>query len=402
MRVRNWLWCMVVALCCSGCGTTVVEMAAPVTRQSEAGHMKKVLVLPFADYTAADSLYDFWNRNVLVNEAICDELVRFGFGLTVYEDVVGYLLERGYIRDISPERPRSVDDKALELELQKDWSPGMKAELLKALYANMAKRRGAEEVGHRYWEDAKHPHLDSSAIVDIGRRFHADYVLRGRIIVFQTGREDTFNPLQTGLLPFVFKVGARTVFGVAESDAYEMIDKMAIAGVLGAAVADDNWPLQDDDVKLSGHPRFGGQVRSLEDYANWNTAIWGAAGAGLAFLAHKGGRVDSAWIQIRMIAQNTRTTEIEWSNRAEVKVTPKTFFGEKDPDILASEAIRHAVGRLMDNFVASLTGRQVVRSRYDGTFYVTAAGGTQAVEKTRYGTIEVGPPLQGAARDALN
>ncbi len=383
MAIGLGLWIL------SGCGTSVMELKTPVARESSVGESKRVVVLPFSDYTPEESLYGYWRRNILINEALTDEFLRFGFSPVVYEDVIGYLLEKGIIQDATPEEGKSTATLALEKELRKEWSSGMKAEILGAIYRNEANRRSNEP----YWNRERLITLDSEAVRGIGNRFRADYVLRGRVLVFPSGQEDSFNPIQTGLLPFFFKVGSRTVFGVAQSDTYEMIDKMAIGGIVGAALAKDNWPLEDNDKKFVGHPRFGGGLVHEEDYASLNTAIWGAAGAGIAFLAHKGGRVDHAWVQLRMIAQDARTGQIVWVNRAEVKVMPKTVFGEKDVDILTSEAIQHAVGRLIDNFVASLTGREVVRSRVDGTFYVTPAGGIHAPDRTRYGTIHVGPPV---------
>lgn len=388
-KIMGLLW---IAALCTACGTTVVENVAPVIRESAAGAAKRILVMPFSDYTPDDSLQNYWYRNILVNEALSDELVRYGFGSVVYEEVISYLLDKGFIKETAPETGRTVDMEVLEKELAKEWSPGMKAELFRALYLNQASR-STLQPSKGYWDSEKRMVMDTKAVRELGRFFAADYVLRGRIVVFKSGQEDSFNPFQTGLLPFLFKVGSRTVFGVAQSDTYDLIDKMAIGGILGAAIAPDNWPLQDDDKKITGHPRFGGQVVSPEDYAEWNTLIWGATGAGLAFLAHKGGRVDHVVVQLRVIAQDVTTGYIVWSNRAEVKVMPKTVFGDKDAEALTSEAIRHAAGRLMDNFAASLTGREVVRSRADGSFYVTAAGGTLAPEKTRYGTIYVGPPL---------
>ncbi len=374
----------------SGCGTSVMELQSPVNRESRVGEFKRIVILPFSDYTQADSLYGYWQRNILVGEAIKDELIRFGFSSPVYEDVVAYLLEKGIIQEANADERRSMAMEALERELEKEWSAGMKAELLRAIYLNEANRRNS-----RFWNEERLIHLDSRTIREIGYRFGADYVIRGRIIVLRSVPEDSFNPVQTGLLPFFFKVGSRTVFGVAESDTYEMIDKMALAGIVGAAIAKDDWPIEDDDKTFIGHPRFGGGWVSSDDYASWNTAIWGAAAAGVAYLAHKGGKVESAWVQLRMIAQDAHTGQIVWANRAEVKVVPKSVFGEKDIDILTSQAIQHAVGRLFDNFVASLTGRQVVRSRVDGTIYVTPAGGIHAAaDKTQFGTIYVGPPVK--------
>ena len=378
------LWLVIL----SGCGTSVMELKTPVARESSVGEFKRVVVLPFSDYTPEESLYGYWRRNVLINEALTDELLRFGFSSVIYEDVIAYLLDKGIIQEAAPDDGKSAATAALEKELAKEWSPRMKAEILGAIYQNEARKLSTQP----YWNGERLITLDSEAVRGLGHRFRADYVLRGRVLVFRSGQEDSFNPIQTGLLPFFFKVGSRTVFGVAQSDTYEMIDKMAIGGIVGAALAKDNWPLEDDDKKFVGHPRFGGGLVGEEDYASLNTAIWGAAGAGIAHLAHKGGRVDHAWVQLRMIAQDARTGQIVWVNRAEVKVMPKTVFGEKDVDILTSEAIQHAVGRLIDNFVASLTGREVIRSRVDGTFYVTPAGGILAPDRTRYGTIHVGPP----------
>jgi len=371
----------------TGCGATVVETVQPVIRQSPAGNMKTVVVLPFSDYTNSDSLYDYWKRNILVNESICDELTRYGFRTSQYEETIGYLLDRGIIKDTV--KSSSAE---LEKELQKDWSPQMRSELLREININNAlnnQKRG-------YWDTEKLIRLDSRSVRNMGAHFDADYILRGRILVMNSGLEDSMNPFQTGIAPFVFKLGSRTVFGFAESDQYELIDKMAVGGVIGAAIADKGWPIEDDKkTSLEGDPRFGGGLAvDVDSYEGWNRAIWGAAGAGLAYLADKGGRVDRSWVQLRMVAQDARTGQIVWTNRAEVKVTPKSFFGDRDMDSLTSQAIQHATGRLIDNFVASLTGCEVVRSRVDGTIYVTPAGGIYASDKTSYGTIHVGPPME--------
>ncbi len=387
---RKWFWALLVLPFLGACGTTTVDMVHPVVRTSAVGAMKKVVVLPFADYTPADSPLGYWRRNILVTEALQDEMLRFGFVPAIHEDVIGYLLERNIIQDTTPRGELSVENAVLEEELGKDWSQGMKAELVRALSLNAAR----DQNSGKYWTTQRLIALDHQRIGDIGRAFGADYVVRGRIMVFKTGQEDSFNPLQTGILPFFFKVGTRTVFGVAQSDTYEMIDKMAIGGLIGAAVADDNWPVEDDDVTLVGHPRFGGGLVGEEDYASLNTAIWGAAAAGIAHLAHKGGRVDSATVQIRMVVQNARTGEIVWTNRAEVKVTPKSAYGERSEDVLIAQAIQQASGRLVDNFIASETGRKIVRINSDGTFYVTPAGGLKAPDRTpATGPITVEPAV---------
>jgi hypothetical protein len=200
-------------------------------------------------------------------------------------------------------------------------------------------------------------------------------------MVFKTGTEDSFNPLQTGVLPFFFNTGSRALFGIAKSENYEMIDKMAIGGILGAAIATNDWPVDSDTTTslAAGHPRLGGGLITETSYSDWNNAIWGVAGAGLAHLAHNGGRVDNAVVQLRMIVQNTQNGEIVWTNRAEVKTMPQSAFNKKDGDTLMAKAIQQVCERLFDNFAASETDRRIVRMYDDGTYYTTPAGGLKAL-----------------------
>lgn len=264
----------------------------------------------------------------------------------------------------------------LQAELAKDWSDTMKMEIARVLAKNKEMQRYQKGSGlnAQYRSIA----LDHTAIRDIGTAFNADYVVRGRIMVFKNGREDSFNPFQTGVLPFFFNVGQRTLFGIAETDNYEMIDKMAIGGLLGALTASDTWPIDDTKTTLTGHPRFGGGLVTEAVNTEWNAAIWGAAGVGLAHLAHQGGRVDNAVVQLRMIVQDTRNGEIVWTNRAEVKTATQSAFNKMEAEGLTARAIQQVCARLFDNFVASDTDRRVVRINDDGTFYVTPAGGLNA------------------------
>lgn len=230
--------------------------------------------------------------------------------------------------------------------------------------------------------------MDAGTIREIGRQFDADYVIRGRIIVFKSGLEDSFNPVQTGLLPFFFNAGSRAMFGVAESDKYEMIDKVAIGGLLGAAVAPSDWPKEGNATSTttqSGHPQFGGTlVTTVSEVSEsgFNSAVWGLAGSGAAYLAHKGGKVNNAVVQLRMMVQDARTGKILWTNRAESKAMPESaFIGKKDPDTLMSQAIQRVCGRLVDNFVATANSRRIVRQYDDGTYYVTPIHGSTPPHK---------------------
>ncbi len=53
-----------------------------------------MVILPFADYTPADSPNDYWRRNIEIMEALQDEMLRFGYRPAISEDVFSYLSEK--------------------------------------------------------------------------------------------------------------------------------------------------------------------------------------------------------------------------------------------------------------------------------------------------------------------
>ncbi|MFZ5775983.1 MAG: hypothetical protein ACOY3Z_10925 [Thermodesulfobacteriota bacterium] len=394
--IKKW-WLTVLMLPFLGaCGTTVVDTVHPVVRTASVGEAKKMVILPFADHTPGDSPYGYWHRNVLINEAVQDEILRYGYVPAPQEDVIDYLSRKNIIQDVDSSRNASGATTQLESELGKGWSEAMKTELLKAVHNNVVQAR--ERKPEKYWNSERMIALDHQRIRELGSRFGADYIMRGRVITLKKGQADSFNPMQTGILPFFFKAGSRTVFGMAQSDTYEMIDKMAIGGLLGAMAASDDWPVDSSSTTaVGGSPRFGGSlVTETSSSSGFNNAIWGVAGAGLAHLAHKGGRVDMATVQLRMVVQDAYSGEIVWTNRAEVEVSPRSAYGEHDENKLIAQAIQQASARLVDNFIASQTGRKVVRTNPDGTLYVTAAGGAKAPDySSPSSTIFVDTPKVG-------
>jgi len=388
---------LLTAALLASCGTTKVDSIHPVVRTASFGEGKKIVILPFADYTPSDSPIGYWRRNMLIMESLQDEILRYGYMPAINEDVVSYLTDKKIINREEMPIKSSTADSMLKAELARDWSDTMKSEIANILLSNEKKR--AAEVSRDMASEYKTIALNARAIRDIGQAFDADYIVRGRIMVFKTGREDSFNMLQTGVLPFFFNFGSRVAFGIAESDNYEMIDKMAIGGLLGAAVAPSNWPIDKSsgDTVLSGaHPRFGGglSITDATSYANWNTAIWGVGGAAVAHLAHKGGRVDNAVVQLRMIVQDTKTGGILWTNRSEVKAMTQSAFSKKDADTLMSNAIQQVCERLVDSFAATENNRRIVRINNDGTLYVTPHGGLNKYPINNRGTIYVDSPAK--------
>ena len=82
----------------AGCGTTVYEKTSlvPEAPYNAVGQGKTVAVLPFVDYS--DSNYDTAiRRNIIISEAVMDQLSLNGFNFPVQEDVFRYLKNEGVI-----------------------------------------------------------------------------------------------------------------------------------------------------------------------------------------------------------------------------------------------------------------------------------------------------------------
>jgi hypothetical protein len=303
---------LILAFCVS-CGQNVKETVKPKPTGATSGQFKRVVIVPFADYTpasAASSLEDYGRRNVLVLEALQDALYQRGFISAAEEDVVKYLMDRGVIQDVgSGSAPYATA--GLDQELKESWSNEMKEEIQNVIIQNMnATSGGGQELTLVA--------LDRQVLNDMGDTFGADYIVRGRIIEFGVDQKDSFNPVRTGLIPFVFKSGQRTILGVAESEGYEKID-----------------------------PEL------LEDFDRGRAFGWGAGGFVTGLFGEKQGRVRGATVQVRVLVQDASTGAIVWLNRAEVCTTPASVFAEPEQGTLLARSIEEAVNSLMNDFVSA-------------------------------------------------
>ncbi len=303
----------------TACGYSVKENISPVSPPPGQGSLEKVIVLPFVDYTASPGQY--WQRNKLILEALQDELFKFGFMVVPYEDVFQYLLAQGVVQE-----HRSLSNSLLYDELSGPWSEEMKQEIRKAIRQNQNfSSEGQTAIS-----------LDQNILQKLGKTFGARYVIRGRIIEFGDPEDDPLNPLQTGILPFVFKVSSRTIFGKSSSKTYEMLNEAATGALLGASV----WWLSADD------------------------GLTGAGiGAGSALLAYQGGHVPQARVQLRLLVQDTLSGETIWSNRAEIQVEPESVFTPTETDKLFEKAVTRAVEVLTADLVKAIEGQELALSK---------------------------------------
>lgn len=287
---RHLLLCALTVVLCS-CGTTVKESLKVQPAQKKiVGNDQTVVILPFADYSYADNLESAYRRNLFVNESIIDQFVRLGFHLPVQEDIFLYLADQNIITVASynPEKTKSI-----EYELNKEWSPAMKQTLQN--YIDYAQRTGLKgEEG----DDALTHGLTQQEIVKIGRHFSADYIVRGRIIQYKDRLDPSGALWKKGVIPF-FVGGTKDI-------------------LLGQAI-----PGQYDNLGA-----FDADRESI-----------------LVF-----GDVPQAVVQLRIWVQDAYTGNIVWTNRANVQVSPESFFADYQYDALFETATEKAVTKLMNDF----------------------------------------------------
>ena len=317
-----------------GCGQSVVEtLHVPDSPNGTAqGRGQTIIILPFADYTSSDDLAGAYRRNLSVTEALTDRLVAKGFNMAIQEDVFGYLVDEHIINVVNYE---GNNTESLTAELGGDWSDVMQNELQR--YIQLQKMPSGKSVSGSPGSHAITP----NAIAKMGRRFNADYIVRGRILEYKTRQEATWAPWKKGVLPFVNGSSNRILNGFASSDAYdernESLTGMLFGGIIGYNYAEMPWN-QDQT--------FLGMVDGSA-----NTVTWAGVGAGLGQVSHSSGKVDQAAVQLRIWVQEAATGNVIWTNRVRVLVSPQSIFADKQYDTLFNKAIEKGVDALVNNFV---------------------------------------------------
>ncbi len=295
MKYWHHLLFCALAMLVGGCGTTVKESlkVAPPTKVN-VGDNRAVVVLPFADYSYADNLETAYRRNMFINECIIDHFVRLGFHLPIQEDVFYFLADQNIINvsSYNPERTSSI-----QLEMEKDWSPSMKTVLQG--YINSTQAQGQQsEIG----ENSLTHGLNNQAIVKIGRHFSADYIVRGRIIQYKDRLDPSGALWKKGALPFFVGGTKNILIGKATPQQYDSSNSL-----------DSDW----------------------KDFQTI-------------------GDVPQAVVQIRIWVQDAYTGNIVWTNRANVEVSPQSFFADYQYDALFETATEKVVATLMNDFAYTI------------------------------------------------
>jgi len=356
---------LTIMVCLASCGQKIKNSVAPLNTSVQYSNSaaKQIVVLPLADYTMGVRPDDSLRRQVKIYEALMYRLAEKGFYVPLKEDVVQYLVDLGIIQIIGKPSIRSSNSYgSITEELGSEWSDAMQEEIQKLVVVNeqLAKSKQRYEVTR--------VGLDPGTIQQIGRRFGADYILRGRVVEYEVREGNTLNPLQIGILPFFFDTSSALLFGFAESERYDLWQDLAIGGGLGALLGSNaetpfTTPNKKTTITGGSHPRFATESTSYhggyENHAGYNAAVWGAVGASAAYMASKGGQVPQAVVQISLALQDASDGRIVWANRVERQVEPLSMWADPAVRTQIDRAVEEAAGALIVNLTNALSNSPV-------------------------------------------
>lgn len=323
----------------AGCGQTSVQTVL-VPNNGGQGKGMTAVVLPFADYSDGDRIASAFRRHLMTTESLTDNLRRNGFNAPVQEDVFQHLVEQKIINLAAyDEGGDGSSSLASELE-DPDWSDLMKEKIKNYIQLQQEQQLGSKNPAAN--SPGTHG-LSDQEVVKIGRKFGADYIIRGRILEFRTRQEHTWDPRKRGLIPFVIGTTSRAAFGFADSEQYDNLGNTVAGGAWGAALGSNaNGPWDPDD----SEGFFG-----ISGGSDANTIFWSAVGGAAGTMATHGGKVDQAVVRLRIWVQNAYDAQVVWTNQVEVRVAPESVLADKQYDDLFDQAIRKASNALITDFV---------------------------------------------------
>ncbi|MDT8335629.1 MAG: hypothetical protein RQ753_08015 [Desulfurivibrionaceae bacterium] len=322
-----------VLLLTSGCGQLVSErLSMSGSSAREKCTSKKMIILPFADYTYTEDVERAFQRHVNIMENVTANLIGRGFNLPVQEDLLKYLAENKIVTMGSDTTKGTNMPGYIRHAIASDsgWSADMKAELAKI---------AAAESGGSGDNRLNNYALDPETLAKVAGQFDADLVMRGQLLKYEFGEENTWSPLKRGIFPVVFSGTNRALFGVTNSETYDTLGSVLIGAAAGAAIGDSATSPYDATEKINP--------------GRHNSMIWGLGGAALGYMSSKGGHANRVAVQLRLWVQDPRTGDVVWTNSAKVLVKPQSVFAETRKDELFDTAVSQAVAALTDDFVNS-------------------------------------------------
>ena len=202
-------------------------MAATDLREKLEGSPAKAVLLPFADYSAYDTPRPHVRFHAWLQERLVKELHKAGMekGVASGQDVDSVLFQQGVILDGAPILAQESPKTALLLrEFEDEWTDPTSERIGRVIHQNMIKD-GA--LGG----NVDSLPLDNAAITRIAKAFSADYVVRGRMTVYEYGFKWNPYPYPQETLAFYFPVPSEKLprVGIASLAAYERFGQDPVA-----------------------------------------------------------------------------------------------------------------------------------------------------------------------------
>lgn len=318
--MKGWRFILIcsLAMALAGCGVNVKEsLKVPSDSRQVIGEGTTIVILPFADYTDAGNMGSAFSKNLLLTENLTDKFVQLGFYIPVQDDVFAYLVQKNIIRTLPKHRTGAG---SIQGEMGKDWSPDMKHVLQS--YEGYTQKDVSDSKADKWTSNS----LTRQEIMNIGRHFSADYIVRGRILQFKNRHSSSWNPMQRGAIPFVVGTTEQFTLGETNMDSYDILKPF-------------DFTNDGIDQDKSG-PVFGD--------------------------------IPEAAVQVRIWIQDAHSGEIVWTNRMDIKVSAATFWGDSQKDILFESAAKEAAGTLVNDFAHTVYGMPLPpkQNRKDVHYYV--------------------------------
>lgn len=331
--------------------------------------IKKVAVFPFADYSHQQDYLGIsqWGGNIKITEEVTDHLLAHGISVVVQEDVNTLLADQNVIRPVDKEKYLlfgSVEDEdeshkkltTPEHELlHYEHSIDMVDEIVKVIKRESKPTR-AESASPILQGDTVG--LTKEKVIELGQQLGVDLIIRGRILEFGYKDIGTLNPFYRGFVPVIIDSVKDMFFGATDSYGYETdledIENILVGAGLGYAIGNQ---IIDRDTSSSSSISSGiisrrttSRHTSHDDRAAEGAALGGLSGWLASQHPKKAKR--STVVQVRIYAQDVKSGDVLWSNRAEIEYTPKSNFAYADthPKVMFDKAIKEGIKVLMDNF----------------------------------------------------
>jgi hypothetical protein len=291
-----------------GCGHTL-EQTLQVRHNPLVYNSPKntIAILPFADYSHGDDVNTSFYRNMAVIDSVTDKLEEKGYRVPVQEDVFSWMVEQDLIKVVNYDKYNKKDSNRKSSKLKQSENP----------------------------LQAPGTHgLDKESLAAISSYFKVDYILRGRIIKYNIGQENTWSPMRKGIMPIFFSGSNRVMLGSTKTDTYDTINDLVLGYALGHAIGSSlDFPLDRFDA---------------DNYKTVNGLIGGSVGASL--LANNFGNPPQAIVYLRIWIQDPKSGDVIWTNWAKVAVAPKSIFSNSEIDNLFESALDQAVSGIINDF----------------------------------------------------